>query len=628
MVHAQSDDAYYSTFKTNEGNLLKGIDSLHYLDSSMDDLQNYHPAFRYNYGMLDLGNSGTAIHPIVFQLNATPGFDLGWHYQDFNRKLYSESSNLFKTKKPITSIFYKQGPNELIGLDIIHAQNIKPNWNMGVEFSRLKEDGFYLNQKTGSYNTRVFSWFHSKDYRYHMISSATWNRLDNIESGGIYTTESFDTLTGAVRNPLVRYFKDEVRNKLRSNTFAITQLYRFGEKRHFPTEAVDSLGRAVPDTIPTLIPQHQFSLRTKLQTYNNWVSVSSFNEFPYTNFYTDSVSTFDSTWYRNGEISLGYETGAFRNVPEDTLLIQERKLFFNLFLDINFIKVAQQNDYAAYTNIAVRSELGTRSWFTSRTGLYGKAYLGLRGYNAGDYDLHAMAAQHLSFFKLQAEMRLKAYAPDYFSYYYFGNHHFWYNQNLNKQKADQWGVSLSNKGDREWIKASYHLTGIRDYIYLGPDETPHQYNSEIRLHQAKLLVKLKHKWMNWHIDAVWQNANSEVLPLPRFTMKHSLFAEGWLFKKNLNARLGFDVFWCEKFSAPEYVPLLRSWKVQDNNNPFQVGNYPYVNVYATGKIKTVTFFLMFQHVADGLFGSSYYSSPYYPMQPRAFRLGIRWNMYE
>ncbi|MBI1221920.1 MAG: hypothetical protein GC180_04880 [Bacteroidetes bacterium] len=629
MLKAQSDTAYSSSYKTSEENLLMGVDSLRYIDTSMDDFHLYYPAFKKNYGLLDLGNSGTAIYPLVFQLNNTPGFDLGWHYMDFNRTLYSESNNLYKTRKPITSLYYKQGPNNLLGMEALHSQNIKPNWNFGVEFRRLKEDGFYINQRSSSYNTRLFNWYHTKDFRYHVIGSAIWNRIDNQESGGIYNRASFDTLSGAIRNPLIHYYQDPVRNKLRSNHFTVTQLYRFGQKRHFPTEALDSLNRPIPDSIATFIPQHQISLRASLQTYSNLFTVGSFKEDNFTNFYLDSTQTFDSTFYRNGELSLGYETGAFKRMADDSISIQEKKYYFSAFFDINFIKVAWLKDYAAYTNIALRSVIATRSWMKEKTGLYAKIYSCLHGYNAGDFDLHLQSAQYLSFFRFEGSLRLKGYQPNFFSYYYFGNHNFWYNKNLKQQKANQLELSISNKGSNEWFRLSYTANNLNDYIYLGPDAMPHQYSSSINLQQAKLQFKAAVRWLHWHGNVVWQKASvPSVLPVPQFASKQTLFAEGWLFKHNLSGRLGVDLFWCSQYNAPEYVASLRSFKVQDPNGAFQVGNYPFINVYVTGRIKTVTFFVMLQHATAGIFGNSYYSSPYYPMQPRAVRLGIQWKLYE
>src|SRR5690606_10247512 len=147
----------------------------------------------------------------------------------------------------------------------------------------------------------------------HVLASATWDRIKNQESGGILSKESFDTLQGPVRNPVVAFLGSgnaEARNELRSNVFSVTQIYRLGQKRYFPTEASDSMGRPIPDTTATFIPQSQISLDLKMHTYVNIFEVTDLYAMPFSNFYRDSLATFDSLWYRDFSGSLGFETGA------------------------------------------------------------------------------------------------------------------------------------------------------------------------------------------------------------------------------------------------------------------------------------------------------------------------------
>ncbi len=628
-LRAQTNEEFYSTLRTSEWELLHAKDSLHYLDSGLTDFHLYSATFRTNFGMMNLGISGSASSPIHYKVNDVQGFDLGWHYLDQNRFLYSEYSPLYRTKKPITSLFYIQGPNELLGLQALHSQNIKPNWNIGVEFRRLKEDGFYLKQKTGQYNTRLYTWYHSKDYRYHLIASATWNRISNQENGGIYNKESFDTLTGPGRNPIVKYYTHDVYNTLKSNTYSATQIYRLGQKRYYPTESVDTLGRAIPDTIPTFIQRRQLSLRTSLSTYSNLFEVDGFTDMPFTNFLKNTTQTFDSTWYRNAGVSLGYESGAFRHLKKDSLNPEPKTYFYNAFLDINFIKVGWEGDHAAYTNVAVRGSFGNRSWIDKHRGLVFSAYYGIRGYNAGDYEYRLQGINDYKWLSLGADFRMKGYEPDFTSYYYFGNHHFWFNKSFNKQVTNSLSAHLGNSGNRQWIRFTYTETRLDNHIYIANNEMPNQYTGALQLRQAELLLRGRIRWLNLESTILYQEVNnSRIMPLPKWSMKHALYAQGWLFKKNLFAKFGVDVFWCESFSGLEYVAPIRSFKIQDQGNPFTVGNYPYVNVYFTGRIRTVNFFMMFQNVTADLFSGSYYSSPYYPMQPRAFRLGIKWDLYE
>lgn len=625
----QKEKHYYSTYETNERRLLLGSDSLNLLDSSLDTYHQYHAAFRNNFGHLDLGNSGTAMFPIVYRTSQVNGFNLGWNYLDAHRFFSNEQSSVYKVKKPITRLHYTQGPQELLGLNALHSQNIKPNWNVGVEFQRLKEDGFYLRQKTGQYNTRLFNWYHSKDQRYHVIANATWNRIRNEESGGVVSKQAFDTLPGPVRNPLVNYYPNTALNTLRSNHFSVTQLYRLGEKIYLPTEAVDSLNNPILDTIATFIPQHQLSLKTSYQSYTNIFEIGNLEGMPFTNFFLDSLATFDSLRYRNAGVSLGYQLGKYRNKKAGDSLIKERFVYLSANLDYQRIRVDWEGDYAAYNNFSVHAEAGTRSWLKSATGIAVNYYQALTGYNSGDMDARIQAAQVVGPILLGFELRQKLKSPDFFQTYYFGNHHFWHHTDLKKEQTQILGLSIRNKGIQEKLKLKASYLSLSNYIFLNQAEEIVQETNNIGVAQVELLVKQRIRWFYFETQGVYQSSSRQSsLPLSRFLLKQSVYAQSWMFQDKLLSRIGLDLFWVESFAAPEYVAPLRSWKVQDPANAFMVGNYPYINAYFTGRIQTVTFTLMFHHVADGLFGSSYYSSPFYPMQTRAFRFRICWNMYE
>ncbi len=629
-LQAQMDAHYSDSRKTTEGELLHASDSLHLLDSSLDDFHLYHPAFRNNFGILDLGNSGTAMYPVKYGYKTENGFDLGWHYLDGYRFRSNEENTYYRAYRPITSLFYYQGANELLGLEALHSQNIKPNWNFGVEYKRLKEEGFYLKQNTGSYNTRLFTWYHSKDYRYHVLASVTWNRFRNTENGGLYSAESFDTLSGPVRNPLTRYYSSfgEVENELKRNVYSVTQIYRLGQKRYFPTEATDSLGRPIPDTIPTFIPTHQVSVRTRLENYCNHFIVSDVSDMPFTDFFRDSLTTFDSTWYKNFETSIGIESGAYERLARDSIHPEGRKLFYGAWLDLNWIRVGWLEDYAQYANMALRAEVSNRDWISTREGFRVSVYRAFHGYNNRDMELKAEAARVLGPVKVGSRILFKTYRQDFLSRYYFGNHDFWYT-NLERQGVSHYEFGISDPGPRNWWELNAAFIDLENLIYYGADQRPEQKKGHTTLLQSELKLKWRVAWFNLQSRVLYQKTNSrDILRVPELAMKHSLFAQGMVFKKNLKVKAGVDFFWTSAFNAPAWYAPARIWYTPEGEGSQTIGNYPYFNVFVNGQIRTVTFFLFFQHASAGLFSNSYYSSALYPMQPRSFRFGLRWKLYE
>jgi hypothetical protein len=61
------------------------------------------------------------------------------------------------------------------------------------------------------------------------------------------------------------------------------------------------------------------------------------------------------------------------------------------------------------------------------------------------------------------------------------------------------------------------------------------------------------------------------------------------------------------------------------------GGYPAADVYFSGAIKQVHFFVKMEHVNQGLFPAPgsvpYWSAASYALEPRRMRLGLRWAFY-
>ncbi len=575
---------------------------------------------------MELGNSLTATHPVEFQTPERNGFNLGWSYLDPHLSSSSNQNRLYKVLKPLTSLYYIQGPTELIHIQAVHSQNIKPNWNFGVEYRRQLEDGFYFSQNTGVYNTRAFTWFHTRDLRYHLIAEAVWNRLENQESGGIFSRASFDTLNGPVRKPLVRYSSrfanNEAVNILRSNTYSLTQIYRSGRSVFFPSEQTDSLGRAIPDTVATLIPVSQFRLHTSYGWYRNIFTVNTLEDLEFTSFYLDSMATYDSLSMQKAEVELAWESGQYAGI-DDSFHVDKRKLAWSASMRYEGIKVGWLKDFAQYNNLSAQARLGSNPYNHSDLQWALNGYFAFSGYNAGDMELKAHLAKQFGAHRLSVSALSKRYAPAFNQFYYFGNHDFWWNQGFEKQGAQDLSASYGWKGLAKFT-ASYKR--LNNYIYQ--EEAPKQLNGSFDLVQLKLNTNLNWGVLHWQLEALYQTEGITELPLPQFSTRQSVYAQGFMFKKALLAKLGLDFYYVTSYRAPVYYAPARMWRLQNAQEDFLVGNYPYFNVYFTGKIQTVTFFLMMQHVTANLFGSGYYSSPYYPMQPRAFRFGIKWTLFE
>ena len=155
------------------------------LDSSINDFSRRFPVPATH---IYLGNTGNATRSILFSPNFTAGFDPGFHAFDvYKWKL--ERVRFFNTTRPYSELNYLLGSRTEQIIELLHTQNIKPNWNFSFQYRLINSPGFFKNQKTNHNNYLLTSWFQSMNKRYNNYFVLLSNRLQSSENGGIKNDE-------------------------------------------------------------------------------------------------------------------------------------------------------------------------------------------------------------------------------------------------------------------------------------------------------------------------------------------------------------------------------------------------------------------------------------------------------
>jgi len=133
----------------------KYLDSLksNRIDSSLNDFSRF---FSVPAHYITLGNNGSPGYPILFTPLLKAGWDAGFHAYDIYR-FTLENTKFYKTTKPFSQITYLLASGKEQFINILHTQNIKPNWNFGFEYRLISAPGFFQSQNTGHNNYRLFS---------------------------------------------------------------------------------------------------------------------------------------------------------------------------------------------------------------------------------------------------------------------------------------------------------------------------------------------------------------------------------------------------------------------------------------------------------------------------------------
>ena len=116
---------------------------VYYPDTALHNFQQNHftvPWYR------DLGNLGSPAGNLLFTPEERIGPTLGYHVYDIYRYKI-DSLNYYNTNRPYSIFNYQLGSKLEQTAGIMHAQNIKPNWNFAAEYHKTNSPGFYKTQR-------------------------------------------------------------------------------------------------------------------------------------------------------------------------------------------------------------------------------------------------------------------------------------------------------------------------------------------------------------------------------------------------------------------------------------------------------------------------------------------------
>ncbi len=615
------------------------------LDSSLDDFDAYYTVHA-NY--VALGNNGSATFPILFTPILKAGWDAGFHAYD--PYMYTlENTRFFKTTRPFTKLTYllASGKEQVIG--VLHTQNIKPNWNAGIEYRLISSPGFFQTQNTNHNNYRFFSNYQGIKKRYAAYFALIGNKLSASENGGIQN-DSFLTdptrkkrfsvpvnLGGDVEQSF-NVFSSKVTTGNNYNTFTafFRQSYDFGIK--------DSI--IINDSTKDYLFYPKFRLQHTLNLSN------------YTYLYKDKLtsvefakrdSTFYNQWYGlkldpSAGLNFAVEDRwkfisndfAIKQFPETKnpaqfieagIRLENFKGIFSpplqpsSYLQIFPPPSTKKNFYNIVLHGEYRNKTRNKKWDAL---LKGEFYT--TGLNAADYSAFASLTRFLNrkLGDVQVIFQNVNRSP---SYIFEGNSAFNFGNNLNTKKENITVISAEANNPR--FKLLARNISITNYTYYKNYSEADQFNGLLNITQ--FVASTKNKVLG-HLSlysdfTIQQTAGNNPVRVPLFYTRQRLAFEG-VFFKNLNLSTGLDVQYNTPYKANNYSPVEGQFFPQDS---ITISNLPEVSAYFNFRIKTFTGLVKLENLNTVSFTNGFaftnnnFAAPLYPTPGYIFRIGVVWN---
>ena len=267
--------------------------------------------------------------------------------------------------------------------------------------------------------------------------------------------------------------------------------------------------------------------------------------------------------------------------------------------------------------------------------------LGVTGLDAGSLAADFSTDVNFALFGDTVQLAAKAFfrrtTPRFFQNQYHSKH-FWWDQSLNSETRTHIEGLFSYQKTNTQLRVA--IDEIQNYTYFGMsytlDDTARKnltagvYQSAGNINVLTAQVRQNFQWgiINWENIVTYQNSsNTDVLPLPALNLWSNLFLK-FKIARVLSVELGGCVTYFTKYYAPDYVPQLNQFAIQQNADcRIELGDYPWVDVYANMHLKRARFFIAYSHVNGGSGDKNYFLTPHYPTNGRIMHMGISWNFY-
>lgn len=600
-----------------ESNIPFGNGSLTGIDTAIEGFQHYNILFQENRNYASTGNLGSPGYNLTYQGVQDPGVDLILN-QQFPHFLSSDKIRYYRTPSPYSELTYMNAQLKEQLLSVVHSQNVRPRWNVGLNFNRIDAIGYYKRQRTNFFGFDAFSWYQSRSSRYNLYVNTIVNRQRWEENGGVTDQDLFkrpqerDHLYENIHSLLAQ-------NKVFSYEANVLQTLDFGKK-----DTVQEKGKS----FQRFIPRHRLAYklgasRTQsiftdaLPTVADYAAIYAFgadtslvlDSFQVDRFQQElslaSVSAGD-TVFHHWEYALGLQQGMAKH---SDLLYLPRYL----------------NNYGYSALLAYRLNKHVKAFARQKTAFMdqGKVYQ--------EYKYTAGISLNWGEQELELLSSLASNTPD-----------FMYNRSSSATDPINHSLSTSLKAfcrelnyrHKAWklglAVKQYTLQNVQYWSRTSTSSgiTPAYLPGPVSLSQFIFYKDFKLGKFGLDNYLVYQKSTiASKLFLPEWYLHHMLYyTDRWF--KVLAVKIGFELRYNSDYELPVYSALARVY-YREEYASVKANNYPIVDFLIAARLKRARILVRLDHLNQGLFEKrGYFSAQAYPMPDRVLKFGVSWRFYD
>jgi hypothetical protein len=563
------------------------------IDTGMTMTHLFEPLLRPENIYQNLGIHGQAHQSIIFDYER----EMGFLYQELPYPLYFKTQSdlkFYKMKTTYSKVAYTFGIQKEHQIYAEFAKYIK-GVTLDVNMYATVNDGSFYNQKTNNLCGDFLLHYETPSSIYGFKASGIINYLNNNENGGLKDIDLYQ-----------EHVKDHDGDYNVLFRIAGTKIFNFDvalqnyvnlknkNNRYFGTFTHDlQISQTTLnywDQFDTIYSYYAAYDTTKKATNDSTRFITIRNAFQWSNFMPyKEMSNKNNFFHIAGGVLHDYTKLKYTNKNFNSLYLFART-HIRLFKLMDITAKISYSIYG-YTEDDLSANAGI-SWSIDRetdhaVGLSANYYR-----NTPEYILQHVESNHFRWdttFAKQNIVQLKA---------------FWNYENYN-------------------ASVSYYY--IHKLVYLSDELRPIQDYNIGNLVQVSTFIPFRYKNFGTTANLNLQYCTNEVILVPIFAGKVSVFYIFELLKKKLKIQIGTDLMYNTSYYADGYLPTLRMFHYQNTQS---VGNFLYWDANITFQIERICFFARIGNLLPPFMHYRNFSTPNYPAKDYFFSIGITWKFFD
>ena len=358
----------------------------------------------------------------------------------------------------------------------------------------------------------------------------------------------------------------------------------------------------------------------------------------YDHYFGDSICDLTSHFSMKNTLAIALLEGFNKYVPAGLKVFASHETRRFRLPTVESNGVATMQRYNEHT-VSIGGQIRKAQGHTLHYNLMAETWL--IGEDAGQMCLDVNADLNFPLFNDTVRLMAKGYMhrlnPTFYERRYHSKH-FWWDNNLDKETRTRIEGTFAYEKTNTSLRVA--VEEIQNYTYYGMSYTRannqntlltagvRQHGGNIHLMTAQLDQKARLGILHWDNILTYQSSsNKDVLPLPTLNVFSNLYLD-FMIAKVLKVELGGSATWFTTYKAPEFCAPLNQFAVQENGaTSVEIGNFPFIDIYANLHLKHARFFLLMQNVGADSFRRQYFLTPHYPMNASVLHFGISWNFF-